>query len=461
MLPARIAELSKRLIFMQVSLVAHAVLIALCYYVGSYRVEMARQQELVRDGAELSKQSSMQKQVLDMQQINDLLEQSGHAASSPPDEQTNFSATSLPKAPAELLGQARKLSMSIAEVERGLKAGELARIDGISKEQALKQLDAPAPAPAPVEAATPEQLAAEIAQLEQRARASLAQRQQELQRRMNGVAITPPEPPADPADSGGRRADAVRRGPSGDEVKDGVAGTTPGREEGEMADRIARFINSDIALPPDPSQHYYRDGERIFNPGRGQIPTVNAAAMHKGAGRMLGRDGTFANRIYVNSWYLIGPFEGKHGSALFSNYRYPPEDGVVLDAVYRGKDNRLLKWQYISADSYPLVPPDFAEDAVYYGYTELMLDRDQYLTLWLGADDDARVWLNDEPVWVGGNINKTSFWRDLYDTQNTYARDFNMTEGKRTVHFKKGRNKLFFKLANGPSRTFFSLVLTK
>jgi hypothetical protein len=461
MLPARIAELSTRLIFMQVSLIVHAVLIALCYYFGSYRIELARQQVQLRAGAELSKQSSMEKRVLDMQQINDLLAQSGRAVSSQPDEQLNFSATSLPKAPAELLDQARKLSTSIAEAERRLKAGELARIEGISTEQALKQLDAPAPAPSPVEAAPPEQLAAEIEQLEKRARASLVQRQQDLQRRMNGVAIAPSERLADRADNGGRRADAVRRGPSGDEVEDGAASTTPGREEGEMADRIAKFINRDIALPPDASPHYYRDGERIFNPGRGQIPSVDATAMHKGAGRMLGRDGMFANRVYVNSWYLIGPFEGKHGSALFSNYRYPPEDGVVLDAAYRGKDNRLLKWQYISADSYPLVPPDFAEDAVYYGYTELMLDRDQYLTMWLGADDDARVWLNDEPVWVGGNINKTSFWRDLYDTRNTYARDFNMTEGKRTVRFKKGRNKLFFKLANGPSRTFFSLVLTK
>ncbi len=176
---------------------------------------------------------------------------------------------------------------------------------------------------------------------------------------------------------------------------------------------------------------------------------------------MLGRGGEFANRVYVNSWYLIGPFEGKHGSGLFSNYRYPPEDGVVLDAAYPGKDNRVVKWRYFNADSYPLVPPDYAEDAVYYGYTELMLDREQDLTMWIGADDDAQVWLNDEQVWIGGNINKMSLWRALYDTQNTYARDFNMTEGKRRVRFKKGRNKIFFKLANGPLRMYFSLVLTK
>ena len=456
---------AKRYSFMAVSLALHAVLIALCYYFGAYQIDLARQQDLVRAGAELSKQARMEKSVLDMKQINRLLERSSRdsASSDAGEEQTNFSATSLPKLPAELLEEARQLSASIAAVEKRIKADELARIEGISADRALEQLDAPAhtSAPPPVQAATPEQLAAEIQQLETRARAALMQRQQALLQRVNGVAVRPPEDSAASTYGGDRQDKALRSGASGEEVKDGSVSFTPGRNEGATVDQIARFINRDLALPKDVSQRYYRHGERIFNPGVGRIPEVYAATMHKGVGRMLGRGGEFANRVYINSWYLIGPFEGKHGSGLFSNYRYPPEDGVALDAAYRGKENRVVKWRYLNADSYPLVPPDFAEDAVYYGYTELMLDRERYLTMWIGADDDAQIWLNDEKVWVGGNINKTSFWRDLYDTRNTYARDFNMTEGKRNVRFKKGRNKIFFKLANGPSRTFFSLVLTK
>jgi hypothetical protein len=46
------AELSRRHMFMAVSLALHAVLIALCYYFGSYRIELSRQQGLVRAGAE-------------------------------------------------------------------------------------------------------------------------------------------------------------------------------------------------------------------------------------------------------------------------------------------------------------------------------------------------------------------------------------------------------------------------
>jgi hypothetical protein len=110
---------------------------------------------------------------------------------------------------------------------------------------------------------------------------------------------------------------------------------------------------------------------------------------------------------------------------------------------------------------YPLMPPVPAEDAVYYGYTELMLDREQDLAIWVAADDDARLWLNDRLVWEGGNVHKDWFFSEIYNTRNTYVRDYNLSEGKRVVHFRKGRNKLFFKLSNGPTRLFFSLVLTK
>jgi hypothetical protein len=133
----------------------------------------------------------------------------------------------------------------------------------------------------------------------------------------------------------------------------------------------------------------------------------------------------------------------------------------VLDAAYRGKGGRLVKWDYVDMARYPLEPPVHAEDAVYYGYTELMLDAEQDLTIWVGADDDVQLWLNDRLVWEGGNANKDSFFGQVYETRNTFVRDYNLNEGKRVVHFRKGRNKLFFKLSNGPTRIFFSLVLTK
>lgn len=90
-----------------------------------------------------------------------------------------------------------------------------------------------------------------------------------------------------------------------------------------------------------------------------------------------------------------------------------------------------------------------------------MVDRDEDLTAWIGADDDAQLWLNDRLVWAGGSIDKGWFFGRIYETSDDDVRNYNLSEGKRTVHFRKGRNKLFFKLSNGPTRLFFSLVLTK
>jgi hypothetical protein len=89
------------------------------------------------------------------------------------------------------------------------------------------------------------------------------------------------------------------------------------------------------------------------------------------------------------------------------------------------------------------------------------MDREQDLTIWVGAHDDAQLWLNDRLVWRGRRVAKAGFYREVQDKNNTHGRDYNFSEGKRVVHFRPGRNKLFFKLSNGMGPLFFSLVLTK
>jgi hypothetical protein len=176
---------------------------------------------------------------------------------------------------------------------------------------------------------------------------------------------------------------------------------------------------------------------------------------------MFGPGGEYANRVYLNSWYVIGPFDGQHGDGVFSNPPYPPETAVLLDAVYYGKDQRVLRWHYVTASSYPLVVTDNIEDSVYYGYTEVSVDRDCDLTAWIGADDDVQVKLNDQLVWKGGNVNKASYFDAVFNRDQGYLRDYNRTEGRRVLHFNKGRNKLFFKLSNGPNGAYLSFVLTR
>ena len=111
--------------------------------------------------------------------------------------------------------------------------------------------------------------------------------------------------------------------------------------------------------------------------------------------------------------------------------------------------------------AYPLSPPVLAEDAVYYAYTEMRLDRDRDLWVWLGADDHARLWVNDELAYAGAPDDKQWFFAQAHGAdQDRLTRDWNMTEARRLVHFHKGVNRLLLKLSNGPRHVFFSVVLT-
>ena len=450
--------------FIFLSLVLHAVPLVALYHLGSQRIELAqreRQQRQVESGARLTAQARLEKRVHDMERIKSLLEQS--AAAHPPEnkeDEVQFSAQ--PKAPEELLKQAKDLARKIDEIERETKAEQLAKLLDIPKEKALEQV-AESARPEELPAAEPQtaaEAAAQIEQLEAKARDALEQRRQQLEQQQNGVQVAASGAQRG-AGSGKGKGEGDGNGNGNGNGKSGQglgSGNTGGVGRG-MLDRIVAFTNPD--MPDRMTQAYLGGAGTMFGGGVAHIPTVDAASMVKGTGRMIGLGGTYANRVWVNRWYLIGPFDGRHGAGLFANYRHPPEQGVVLDAAYRGKGGRLVKWDYVDMARYPLEPPVHAEDAVYYGYTELMLDAEQDLTIWVGADDDAQLWLNDRLVWKGGNVDKDSFFGQVYETRNTYVRDYNLNEGKRVVHFRKGRNKLFFKLSNGPTRIFFSLVLTK
>jgi len=448
--------------FVYLSVALHAAAFAafgFLDYSGHYRIDAAQLERSVETGTRLTERARLEKRVHDMARIKSLLDKDTAAGKQ---DDVQFSAQ--PRSPDELLAQARALARAIDGVERDAKAEELAKLLHIPKEKALEQVAAAPPLPAPKD---PAQAAAQIEQLETRARQALEQRRQQLERQQNGTPVTADEQrPADAGAGAGARAGTG----TGGVAPQGEAGGAPGTGTGQgnfggvsgaqVLAGIRAFTNPD--LPDRATQAYTTGRVNIFDDGgSGSVPAVDTAAMVKGAGRMIGAGGTYANRVYVNRWYLIGPFDGKHGDGLFSNYRHPPEDGVVLDAVYRGKHGRAVRWEYVDTARYPLMPPTAAEDAVYYGYTELMSDRERDVTFWVGADDDAQLWLNDRLVWRGGDPRKQWFFSRIYDIANTYARDYNLSEGKRVVHLRQGRNKLFFKLSNGPTRLFFSLVVTK
>jgi hypothetical protein len=186
-------------------------------------------------------------------------------------------------------------------------------------------------------------------------------------------------------------------------------------------------------------------------------PVVDAAAVRTGAGRTLGRGGSYANRIYLNTWYVIGPFAGRGRDSIETVY--PPERGLDLDAVYYGKNDEAVRWVWQQDADYPFVPRPRAESAVYYAYTEVMVEEDTDMWMHIGGDDDTKLWFNERLVWTSGDGDKP-WYRQPFYTLDTQMALLNLTEGQRKLHFHKGRNTILLKLYNGTNLMFFSVVLT-
>src|SRR5690606_28398403 len=80
---------------------------------------------------------------------------------------------------------------------------------------------------------------------------------------------------------------------------------------------------------------------------------------------------------------------------------------------------------------------------IYYAYTELWFDEDVDLWIAVGSDDKANIWINDLPVWISGEKEKK--WR--------------INEGFRKVYFKKGVNRVLYRVENGWGGVYFSLAV--
>ena len=107
-----------------------------------------------------------------------------------------------------------------------------------------------------------------------------------------------------------------------------------------------------------------------------------------------------------------------------------------------------------------MVPRNFAADAVYYAYTEVSVDRDMDLWVWIGADDDSKMWFNDSAVWISVQTGNKSWYHQAFTSLGSDLSTMNLTEGQRRLHFRKGRNTILFKLYNNLGLMFFSVVLS-
>jgi hypothetical protein len=422
----------------------------------------------------------MRRKVDSLKAMKSLMERVDRAQAEPDDTTRDptrpEAGASQPAAPApspqELLAQARELRDSILRIEQAAQAKKLAEVLKLPPEQALEKVKQQAAEAARRDAAqdakplqTPEQVDQALARYEQQARESLqrlqtqrAQEQQGTPTQREGGSAGASSHQGQGAGPGGQVQPGGDNGPTRDPLSGAGSQGNAGGQSGQGGVQGAGGgAPGGTAGRADGRQSSVQDTEPRRYDGAQATEAINAKALRLGAGNTLGPGGVWANRVYVDRWYLIGPFPAPKPGSIHTVY--PPEQWVDLDGVYLGKGQRVLRWQYVSSAAYPLVPPDYAEQAIYYGHTEITSDRDRKVWLALGADDDAKLWLNDQLVWTSGNQRKAWYTNGGVQSLKEDIQAFNLIEDRRLVQLRKGRNTLLFKLYNNPLDVFFSLVI--
>ena len=157
-------------------------------------------------------------------------------------------------------------------------------------------------------------------------------------------------------------------------------------------------------------------------------------------GRMVMANGGAADWIFVDSWYIIGPFPNPQRRNL--NTIFPPESVIDLDATYAGINDKPIHWRFVQSPEAMVTPsqPGDSSLAIYYAYTELWFDQEMDAWIALASDDFGKVWVNGLPVWKSGVV----------------AKPWIVDEAFRKVHFKRGLNKVLFRVENCYMGTAFS-----
>ncbi|HEY0953634.1 MAG TPA: hypothetical protein VGE36_02670 [Roseateles sp.] len=313
------------------------------------------------------------------------------------------------------LERAQALTKALEEVERQARIKELARLLKIPREKAAAQVrleEAKRMKPPPADAAQA------LAQLVQRARDAAERRQARELRERGGLGL------------------AGLLGEQG-------SGPHQGRPDGG---RWVEDPDGNVADTVD----YRRRYDTFAKP-----PPLDATDLQLAAeSRRFGPGAPFANRVYLDRWHVIGPFPAPDARAI--NTVHPPEVAVDLDAVYPGKRGPV-RWSPLHSSVYPFHPEPLAMDALYYAATEVRVDRDMDVWLDIGADDDTKLWLNDELVWFSA-VDKP-WYHQWYLNMHAERANYAMVEGRVRVSLRAGRNSLLLKLYNAKSATFFAVVL--
>jgi hypothetical protein len=448
--------------YLALALLLHVVVFGALYKIGSVKIARAIDAQAgkrIEASLEQARRLQVRRSVdhlKDMQRRLDAATGANSADASMSAASEAEAAASAARDPNLLLQRAKSLADRIERTEQAQRAKELARLLKIPPEQALGKIKAEDQARRAKEAPLPADPASAAARLEQRARQALEREAQREARAEQGSPVKLAQAGGDKGSggSGAGQGSGSGRAGAGTHGQGNGSGTGAGRGTGH-GDGAADG-DSTLAGGPLRTEAGFADPRNYAKAA--DLPMFPPASVRAGRGRVLGRGGEFANRLYLDQWYVVGPFEA-HGQRSLQE-AYPPEWGVDLDAVYRGKGGSLLQWVLADSPTYPFIPPDRAEDAVFYAWTEVRVERDTVVWLDIGADDDSKLWVNDTLVWVSGDEDKAWYHKPFHQLGAQIV-SYDLVEGRRRVVLHAGRNTLLFKLYNGIDLMFLSVVVTK
>ena len=157
-----------------------------------------------------------------------------------------------------------------------------------------------------------------------------------------------------------------------------------------------------------------------------------------------------SNQGIVRDWMVIGPFpfaEGLDG-------KHPPETELKLDEVFTGISS-IVGWEKIKTgpEGYVNFISVFSKDdaapgdmvGMAYAYTEIISPDDCDVTLTLGSNDGAKIWLNGEVIY-NVHVGRSAIADQVFIK----------------VHLNKGTNKILAKVENlGASWGLYMRIVDK
>ena len=115
--------------YLSFSVLAHAAVLALLYYFGSYQPELRQQEAEVASSLRATSVAGTARRLQDLETIKQLLEKSADRVDTQPESSPDPAAPL--QTPGEMVERARELSQAIDTLDQEIQAEELAKLTGV------------------------------------------------------------------------------------------------------------------------------------------------------------------------------------------------------------------------------------------------------------------------------------------------------------------------------------------